>query len=237
MPLNTVTTILTPVFGWLSVSNEISAEVGSVYETDEQLRERFRISKAVRANNTSEALYSQLRELEDVDFVRVYENMTDVADIRGLPPHSFMAIIRGGTDTDIGKVVWNNKPLGIASFGTSTVVVRDSQNMECEVKFSRATAVPVYVNVVVKKTDNTFPDDGVEQIRTAVVNYINMRDTFGEDVIYTRLFTPVNSIPGHQVDTLEIGTSPVTLAAANIPMTWDEHPITLPEYVTVTLTP
>ena len=115
--------------------------------------------------------------------------------------------------------------------------MRDSQNMEREVKFSRATAFPVYVNVVVKKTDNTFPDDGVEQIRTAVVNYINMRDTFGEDVIYTRLFTPVNSIPGHQVDTLEIGTSPVTLAAANIPMTWAEHPITLPEYVTVTLTP
>lgn len=236
-PLNTVTTILTPVFGWLSVSNEISAETGSVYETDEELRERFRVSKAVRANNTSEALYSQLLELEDVDFVRVYENMSDVVDIRGLPPHSFMAILRGGTDTDIGRVVWNNKPLGIESSGTTTVIVRDSQNLEREVKFSRATAVPVYVNVVVKKTDNNFPDDGVEQIRAAVVNYINTRDTFGEDVIYTRLFTPVNSIPGHQVDVLEIGTSPASLAAANLPMTWAEYPITLPEYVTVTLTP
>lgn len=236
-PLNTVTTILTPVFGWLSVSNEISAEIGSVYETDEQLRERFRVSKAVRANNTSEALYSQLLELEDVDFVRVYENMTDVTDVRGLPPHSFMAILRGGTDTDIGRIVWNNKPLGIASFGTSTVVIRDSQNIEREVMFSRATAVPVYVNVVVTKTDNTFPDDGVEQIRTAVVNYINTRNTFGEDVIYTRLFTPINNIPGHQVDTLEIGTSLATLAVGNIPMTWAEYPITLPEYVTVTLTP
>lgn len=236
-PLNTVTTILTPVFGWLSVSNEISAEIGSVYETDQQLRERFRVSKAVRANNTSEALHSQLLELEDVDFVRVYENMSDITDTRGLPPHSFMAILRGGTDTDIGRVVWNNKPLGIASFGTSTVVVRDSQNMEREVKFSRATAVPVYVNVVVKKTDNTFPDDGIEQIRAAVVNYINTRNTFGEDVIYTRLFTPINKIPGHQVDVLEIGTSLVTLDTTNIPMTWAEYPITLPEYVTVTLTP
>lgn len=236
-PLNTVTTILTPVFGWLSISNEISAEVGSVYETDEQLRERFRVSKAVRANNTSEALYSQLLELEDVDFVRVYENMTDITDTKGLPPHSFMAIVRGGTDTDVGRIIWNNKPLGIASFGTTTVVVRDSQNIEREVMFSRATAVPVYVNVVVTKTDNTFPDDGVEQIRTAVVNYINTRNTFGEDVIYTRLFTPINNIPGHQVDTLEIGTSPATLAVGNIPMTWAEYPITLPEYVTVTLTP
>ena len=94
-----------------------------------------------------------------------------------------------------------------------------------------------YVNVVVKKTDNTFPDDGIEQIRAAVVNYINTRNTFGEDVIYTRLFTPINKIPGHQVDTLEIGTSLVTLDTTNIPMTCAEYPITLPEYVTVTLAP
>lgn len=236
-PLNTVTTILTPIFGWLSVSNEISAEVGSLYETDEELRARFRISKAVRANNTSEALYSQLLELEDVDFVRIYENMTDVVDLRGLPPHSFMAILRGGTDTDIGRIVWNNKPLGIDSHGTSSVIIRDSQNLEREVKFSRATPIPIYVKIEVKKTDNNFPDDGVEQIRSAIVNYINTRNTFGEDVIYTRLFTPVNNIPGHQVDVLEIGTSAGSLAVGNIPMDWTEYPITLPEYVTVTLAP
>ena len=57
----------------------------------------------------------------------------------------------------------------------------------------------------------------------------------GENVIYTRFFTPVNSVPGHQVDLLEIGTSIGAMGTTNIPLTWSEYPITLPEYITVTL--
>lgn len=234
-PVGTVTAILTPVFGWISVANELTAEKGSVYETDSQLRERFRISKAVRANNTSEAVYSQLLELGDVEFVRVYENMSDSVDALGLPPHSFMAIVRGGTDTNVAQVIWNNKPLGIGSFGNTSVVIRDSQNLEREVQFSRATEVPVYVDIVVKKTDNNFPDNGVEQIRASIVEYINNRDTFGEDVIYTRLFTPINNVPGHQVESLTIGKTSSPTGTTNIPMSWSEYPITFPEFVTVTL--
>lgn len=236
-PINTVTTMLTPVFGWLSVTNEISAEKGSVYETDEELRERFRVSKAVRANNTSEALYSQLLELPDVELVRVYENMTNAVDLKGLPPHSFMAIVRGGVDTDIGEIVWHNKPLGIGSHGAETVTIRDSQNLEREVHFNRATDVPVYVNVVVKKTDNTFPDNGADQIRTAIYNYVKSTAAMGENVIYTRFFTPVNSIPGHQVDVLKIGKTLGTMGTSNIALTWSEYPITAPEFITVTVAP
>lgn len=234
-PIDTVTTILTPVFGWTSVSNEVSAEKGSTQESDEELRERFRISKAVRANNLAEALYSQLLELEDVSFVRIYENMTDVTDLKGLPPHSFMAIVRGGANSDIGEVVWNNKPLGIASEGNTTVTIRDSQNLERNVKFSRATEVPIYVNVTVKKVGNTFPNDGAEQIRQALVNYINDGAVFGEEIIYTRMFTPINSVPGHQVNVLEIGKTLGTMGTSNIILNWDEFPIGLPENIDITV--
>lgn len=236
-PIGTVTTILTPVFGWTSVINEISAERGSTEETDEELRERFRISKAVRANNTAEALYSQLLELEGVGFVRIYENTTDATDLLGLPPHSFMAIVRGGTNTDIGQVVWNNEPVGIASFGNTSVVVRDTQNVERTVNFSRPTETPIYVKVQVTKTGNTFPADGVEQIREAILDYLSTNSTFGEDIIYTRLFTPINTVPGHQVDLLEIGKTPLTLGTSNITIDWNEFPISLAEYIEVTVTP
>lgn len=235
-PLNTITTILTPVFGWTSVSNEVSAEKGSTEETDEELRERFRVSKAVRANNMAEALYSQLRELEDVTYARVYENMTDATDLIGLPPHSFMAIVKGGTDTDIGEIIWNNKPLGIGSEGNTSVVVRDSQNLEQTVKFSRAAEVPIFVKVEVKKVGNTFPTDGAEQIRQAIVDFINSNATFGQEIIYTRMFTPINSVPGHQVDLLEIGKTSITLGTSNLVLSWDEFPIALPENITITVT-
>lgn len=234
-PIGTVTNILTPVFGWTSVINEVGAEPGSTLETDEELRERFRVSKAVRASNTGEALYSQLLELEGVTFARVYENMTDSTDLNGLPEHSFMAIVRGGVNTDIGKVVWRNKPLGIASFGTESVVILDSQMLERTVYFSRPTEVPIYVKVQVKKIDNTFPEDGVEMIRRSILEYLQGNITFGEDVIYTRMFTPINAIPGHQVELLQIGKSLGSLGTSNIPITWKEFPTTFLENIDVTL--
>lgn len=235
VPLGTVKTILTPVYGWLSVDNEVSAEKGSVYETDEQLRYRFSVSKAVRSTNTSEALYSQLLELNDVEAVRIYENTSNVVDTLGLPAHTFMAVVKGGTDTDIGEIIWNNKPMGITSHGSTSVTVRDSQNFERIVKFSRAQEVPVYVTVVVTKTDNNLPDNAQEQIRSAVVNYINSRTTFGEDVVYTRLFTPINSVLGHQVDSLFIGTTSSPTGTSNIVMSFDQYPVILPEFVEVTV--
>lgn len=234
-PIDTVTTILTPVFGWTSVTNEVSAEKGSTQETDEELRARFRISKAARANNLAEALYSQLLELEDVKFVRVYENTADSVDTKGLPPHSFMAIVRGGSNSDIGEVVWNNKPLGIASEGNTLVTIRDSQNIERSVKFSRATEIPIYVNVTVKKVGSTFPNDGAEQIRQALVNYINDGAVFGEEIIYTRMFTPINSVLGHQVNSLEIGKTSIAMGTTNLLMNWDEFPIGLAENINITV--
>ena len=234
-PLNTVTTILTPVYGWTSVSNEISAEKGSEEETDEQLRERFRASKAIRAYNMAEALYSQLLALEDVSYARIYENMTDAVDTKGLPPHSFMAIVKGGTDTDIGEAVWDNKPLGIASQGNTSVVVRDSQNLERTVKFSRPTEIPIYVNITVEKVRTAFPANGVDLIRQAVVEFINSNAGFGEEIIYTRMFTPINLVPGHQVNVLEIGRSSGAMGTTNIVLNWDEFPVGLPENINITV--
>lgn len=234
-PVGTVTTILTPVFGWISVINEVTAEPGTLDESDEQLRERFRLTKAVRANNLAEAIYAQLIDLEDVDFARVYENTTSLTDTRGLPPHSFRAIVKGGADTNIGEIIWNNKPLGIASDGNTSVVVRDSQNLERTVKFSRPTEVPIYVKITVEKIGNTFPTNGVDDIRQAVVDYINDNANFGQELIYTRFFTPINSVPGHQVNVLEIGTSVLTLGTTNIVLGWDEFPVGLPENIDITV--
>lgn len=235
-PIGTMTTILTPYFGWVSVNNEIAATLGTTYETDEELRERFRVSKAVRAGNMADALYSRLLELEGVMAVRVYENMTNAVDLKGLPPHSFMAMVRGGANTDIGKVVWNNKPLGIASFGNTQVVINDSQGLERTVNFSRADEIQIKVNITLTKVGNTFPEDGIQQIRDAVRNYISGSASFGESIIYTRLFTPINSVPGHQVDVLEIARNGGLFGTTNIPIDWNEYPVIIDPDINITVT-
>lgn len=235
-PIGSLRTILTPVFGWTSINNELAAVVGSKYETDEELRERFKISKAVRASNMADSLYSRLIELESVQAVRVYENMTNATDLQGLPPHSFMAMVRGGSNSDIGKIVWDNKPLGIASYGEVESTITDSQGRNRIVYFSRATDVAIKVKIVVTKTDNNFPDEGALYIREAVKAYLDEKATFGEDVIYTRLFTPINTVPGHQVDSLQIAKGAGAFGTSNIAINWNEYPVISDADIEVTVT-
>lgn len=234
-PIGEITNVITPVLGWDSVTNPVSATLGLEYESDEDLRERFRVSKALRANNQAEALYSGLLNISGVDFIKIYENVTDVVDLMGLPPHSFMAVVQGGNSDDIGEVIWNNKPLGISSVGSTDVSVLDSQGIEQIVHFTRPIAVPIYVNLEITRVGNGFPATGVEEIRAAIVEYFRTNNAVGEPVVYSRLFTPVNSVPGHQIDLLEIGTSPGSLSMSTINLDYDEYPVISPENITITV--
>jgi len=38
----------------------------------------------------------------------------------------------------------------------------------------------------------------------------------GEDLIYSRLYTPINSIAGHYVNSLTVGTSPSPVGTSNV---------------------
>ena len=44
----------------------------------------------------------------------------------------------------------------------------------------------------------------------------------GEDVIRTRLYTPINSIAGHEIILCEIGTEQGSLAEENILIAWNQ---------------
>lgn len=235
-PTGEVVNIITPVLGWDSVVNPVPPTLGLVYESDETLRERFRVSKALRAKNQAEALYSDLLNISGVEFIKIYENTTDATDLMGLPEHSFMVVVQGGNNNDIAKAVWNNKPMGISSAGAVEASVLDSQGIEHIVKFTRPTAVPIYVNLEIKKVGNGFPATGVEEIRTAILEYFQNNNAVGEPVVYSRLFTPANSVPGHQIDSLEIGTSLGSMSQATITLAYDEYPVISQENITITVT-
>ena len=212
---NTITTINTPVLGWDSVTNPFDATVGRLRETDEELRLRFRKSKFERATNTIESLYSALFAVSGVTEVIIYENDTDVTDVNGVPGHSFLPIVVGGVSTDIGDAIWQNKPLGILSYGNTTIPVTDSQGFLHDVSFERPNPVVIHIEVTLT-TDANFPADGEARIKSAIVDYFQNNYGIGDDVIYSRLFTPINSVPGHQVDSLFIGLTASPVGTSNI---------------------
>lgn len=220
-PVNTITTIATPVLGWDSVTNPISANAGRFRETDAELRERFRVSKFERASNILEALYSALINLDAVEQVVIYENDTDVTDDKGIPAHSFLPIVLGGISTNIAQTIWENKPLGIRSYGNTSVTIYDSQGFPHDIGFERPNPVNVYISIELQ-TDSNYPQDGDAVMKAAIAAYMEANFGIGDDVVYSRLYTPVNSVPGHQVLDMSIGVSPSPTGKVNIPVSFNE---------------
>ena len=224
----TVTQIDTPITGWSSVTNSLSAELGSNLETDVELRSRRERSVATASQAMVDSLFAAVANIEGVTNTVVLENDTDSVDGNGLPPHSFQVIVVGGDNTEIAQTIWNKKPAGITSFGSTTVPINDSQGISHDISFSRPTTVDIYVEVTVTP-DSEYPANGDDLIKQYIVDYANgdlisgRGFSLGDDVIYTRLYTPINKVQGHEISDLRIdivspptGTSNITIDSTEI---------------------
>lgn len=217
----TVTEIDTPITGWSSVTNSADAQAGTDEETDVELRARRERSVARDAQSIVDAIFAGVANVAGVTQTVVLENDTNVTDSNGLPPHSFQVIVVGGVDEDIGDIIWLKKPAGVLSFGTTTTQIIDSQGIAHDISFSRPTTVDIYVEVDIT-TFPEYPANGDDLIKQAIVDYangelINGRGfSLSDDVIYTRLYTPINSVQGHEITDLKIGISPNPTGTSNI---------------------
>jgi uncharacterized phage protein gp47/JayE len=45
----------------------------------------------------------------------------------------------------------------------------------------------------------------------------------GEEVVYSRLFTPINETPGFQINSLAIGTDPLAMGMTNITLAYNQY--------------
>lgn len=212
--------LATPVWGWDRVTNPLSSVPGRLRETDAELRARFKDARFDRATNIIEALYSALIVLFGVQNVVIYENDADTTDDKGLPPHSFLVLADGGSPLEIGRAIWQNRPTGITSVGNTSVDIVDAFGYTRTINFSRPVEVPVYIQITLT-TNNNFPADGEQQIKDALIAYVN-EQKIQSGIVYSRLYTPINSVPGHQVDDLVIGTSPDNMGVQNIALNFDE---------------
>jgi uncharacterized phage protein gp47/JayE len=221
---NTLTKIDTPVIGWDSAFNVLPATVGRYTETDEELRLRFRNTKFTRSINILDSLYSDLVNVEGVTNVRVYENDTDedvnIADIGTylLEDHSFLAVVLGGSPSDIADTIWKNKPTGIQSVGNTLQTVYDSQGFPHSIRYEIPNPTAVYVTMELETDALLFPADGAAQIKQAILEYAAENFSVGDDVAASRLYTPINSIAGHEVNYLYIGTAPSPSGSTTIPI-------------------
>ena len=227
---STVVTIQTPVNGWNKAHNIATLAVGTAEETDEELRMRQQRSTSLTSYRLIDAIYAAVYNVPGVIFSRAYQN-TDAfpADSRGIPFKEVAVVAEGGDPRDIAEAIFLRLPTGQVGFGDVTEVFYDSQGIANPISFSRPIGVDIYVHVEVTIVNrDMFPDNAAEQIKQNIVDFAQyggggQQDGFppGSNIIRTRLYTPINQVPGHSVTLLMIGTSPA-LADEDIMVDWKQ---------------
>jgi len=204
-------------------------------ESDTNYRERRQLTLETAGNGTVESIRAAIiNDVADVTQVIVYENKEATTSPEGISPYAILAVVLGGTNEDIAEKIFEEICAGTPTDGDITVPVEDSQGISHDISFSRPTDVDIYVevNIVI---DSNFPPDGATQIRDALVAF-GGELTIGEDVLYSRLFTPVNSVPGHYVSSLLVDIVDPPVGTSNITIDINELAAFAGERITVNAT-
>lgn len=211
-----ITKIATPTRGWQTVNNPAAATAGAPVEKDSELRGRQAISTAIPSQTPLEATKGAVARLSGVTRSAGYENDTNETDERGIPAHSIAVVAEGGDTAQIAEAIFAKKTPGCGTYGTTTVSVRDEYGEPSQIRFFRATDMPVYARVTLRALSGYLSSTG-DTIRKNLAAYINTLG-IGEKLYVSRLYTPINAVAAETfyVESIEIGTSPGVLAAENI---------------------
>lgn len=226
----TVRIIVNPfaVAGVKTITNESSITGGRWLETEDEYRARYYKSTDHAGGSNVDAIRAAL--LNDVDGVRsaeVYENDTDEHDsYYDLPPHSLGAVVYGGLDEEIAKVIYNKKSGGIQTIGSQEVGVLSASGQTVPIRFSRPELKTIWVKVSKLITDTGFTSN--DSIVDALVNYIGNAQYsglgVGSNVIYMQIPGVISQVPGVVDFALEIGMDEEHLGTANIEIGYREKP-------------
>lgn len=221
---NTITILSSTDADITSVTNPEALTDGRLRETDADFKARYKEIIPGLGSSNVDAIRAQLLQVDGVRAAIVIENDKNVADEEGRPSKSVSSYVLGGEDKAIAEAIFQKKVGGIEAYGSTQVEVLDLGGNPHEIGFSRATIIPLSVQISIKKND-AFPSDGEEQIKTKLIKYVGGETSdgshliglnMGENVIYKKLNTVVDSIIGIDDFDLFIGKKGETLGEENI---------------------
>lgn len=225
MPIGTVTTIQTPVTGWTAIDQPAIGRAGATAQSETAYR-NIRNRTVLRNFSGVEAvMQARLLELGIAQATIVNNDSKTVTLADGTPPqtiHVTIGEISGISDMDIARTILATKGLGCPTYGSTAVAsVLDAQGLAHTINFSKASAVSIFADIDVTFLDPDFAG-ATDAMKAALLAEINSLLT-GEDVVWSRLFGLLTPYGKAQINTLEIGFSAITTAAANLVIGEDEY--------------
>ncbi|WPZ17782.1 baseplate J/gp47 family protein [Geobacillus subterraneus] len=221
---NAITMVSNPNENIISVTNPLPTSGGRERETDAEFFERYQQTLAGLGSTSTDSIRAELLKLNGVRAAVVIENTGSVPDEAGRPPKSISAYVLGGDANEIARVIFSKKAAGIEAYGTEQVQVYDVAGYPHTIGFSRATEVPIAIQLTVKKNER-FPADGIQQVKTEFIKYIGGTDedgtsytglNMGEDVVFSKLINQVYRIDGVDDVQLLVGIKGEALGTSNI---------------------
>lgn len=167
----TLTVIATPVVGLNSVINEFDAVVGQPQDKDPALRLRRVAELRAIGSSTVDGIKSDVLSIELDDESKpvitctVFENVEDVEDPdTGLPPHSlevlvFDGIVANCPNNTLAQTIWDSKPGGIKTVGSSSGIAIDKKGNSHTVAFSRPTISEIKFEITLEIIATKYPGD------------------------------------------------------------------------------
>lgn len=192
IPALSLTRLTTALPAIVSFSNPLSEVVlGAATETDDALRVRREALLQGIGGAALDAIRAKVLGVTFVTEAYVFLNDLDAADTYGQPGHSFQVVVRGGADSDIAAAILGVKPVGIYCHGTTSLAVLDSVGVSRTMRFTRPTAVPIYVTLTIETYGQQISDAALTAAVQAAIVALETSYRVGNDVVASRLVRPV----------------------------------------------
>ena len=156
-------------------------------ETDASVRARIRTSLAARSTNSYDALLAAVLNAKSIEDAKLYVNDTDSTDARGIPAHNIAVVTKYGTTKSVAQAIFDHKPPGIATYGSTTGTAKDAAGNSYSIHFTRYTDRLVFIYPFI----SVLPGGSQAAIEAAVVPAIRGfvgKLGIGEALIIPRLY-------------------------------------------------
>lgn len=211
------TVIETPVSGWQGTANLTDAVPGQNVESNDHLRVKREAELASPGASTAPAIRAAVLQVPGVTSCVVFANQTMAVDVDGRPAKSVEAVVEGGVNADVAAAIFARVAVGIQPYGTTSVTVTDTQGINWTVGFTRPSALNLWVRVDLIVDPLTFPVDGTDQVKAAIVgDEPNL--PIGKDGVASRISSRCFGVPGVLDVTLcYIGLANPAIASTTVP--------------------
>ena len=208
-----VSVIKTPSLGWRGVTNPYYIFPSVGIESDEEYRYRGKLLQQSSYGKHTSILMA-IKSVRGVTYENIQQNTSSSATNSGIVNNGVAITVMGGNEDEIALAIFNSLSEGTMTSGDILKSVKDINGAEHDIRFSRPIITPLEISMSLITYPN-FPNDGNTKIRQAIIEWFNDLDV-GEDIHYSRLYEPINTIQGFAVKNLNFGYKGGTLSLEDV---------------------